>query len=214
MAFIENTAFEARVTNNRFDDLVNIAGRYQENGEDAVCAAGILCVRGENLPCAGFAAQGIKNENAWYMEAAGADVTADDVIYAANTHDVNLATDASGNLYAIGQHTLGLPIPKGREGTFTKVIFDGEHQYRWGEGNLTGELGENQFLVPAAGGKLAPAAAAPTAAGSLYLKVTGTGKFVEGTSESFGYIQALACKVTVAGSALVADGDGDVDDGI
>ena len=29
MAFIANTAFEARIVNDRFDDLANIAGMYQ-----------------------------------------------------------------------------------------------------------------------------------------------------------------------------------------
>ena len=78
MAYIEKTAFEARVSNNKNDDLCNITGRYQESSADAICSAGILCVRNGNLPCGGFT--GINNENAWYMNAAAASVTASDVM--------------------------------------------------------------------------------------------------------------------------------------
>ena len=113
--FIEKTAFEPRITNNRNDDLCNITGRYQESGADADCSAGILCVRGENLPCAGF--PNVKNENAFYMEAAGANANAATGIYACNTYETQMLAGRHGNAYYIGTETLGLGIPAGRDGT-------------------------------------------------------------------------------------------------
>lgn len=197
MAYIEKTAFEARITNNEFNELVNVTGRFQTDSKDDVCSAGMLCVRGDQLPCAGFPAA-VKNENAWYMTAAAASVTANDVIYASNTYDWNLLQDpVTGNAYAVGVETLGLPIPKGRDGTFTQIVFDGVHVYRFGEGNFSAAVGSNTFFT-IAGGLLVPAAAAPTAAGAIYFKLRGTGSFTVGTRQAFGYVDVVACKVNTA----------------
>ena len=152
-------------------------------------------MRGEQLPCAGFT--GIKNENAWYMNAAGAAANVDTPVYAANTYEVQHLSGKSGQLYAIGTETLGLGIPAGRDGTFTKIVFDDDHVYRFGEGNLSTAIGTNTFFT-IANGLLVPAAAAPTAAGSIYFKLRGSGKFTEGTTASFGYYDLVACKVSVA----------------
>ena len=195
MSYIDKTAFEARITNNEFNELCNITGRYQASSADADCSAGLLCVRGEQLPCAGFT--GIKNENAWYMNAAGATANVDTPVYAANTYEVQHLAGKNGQLYAIGTETLGLGIPAGRDGTFTKIVFDDEHVYRFGEGNLSTAIGENTFFT-IANGLLVPAAAAPTKAGSIYFKLRGSGKFTEGTTASFGYYDLAACKVSVA----------------
>ena len=198
MGFIEKTAFEARITNDRKDDLCNITGHYQVSGADADCSAGLLCVRKENLPCAGF--PNVLNENAYYMEAATDAANAGDVIYACNTYDTQLLAGRHGNAYYVGTETLGLGIPAGREGTFTKIVFDGDHKYRFGVGNANAELGANKFLT-IADGLLKPAAAAPTANGALYFKVKGTGNFTEGTTASFGYIDVEAHVVVAAVAA-------------
>ena len=195
MSYIAKTAFEARITNNEFNELCNITGRYQASSADADCSAGLLCVQAEQLPCAGFT--GIKNENAWYMNAAGAAANVDTPVYAANTYEVQHLAGKNGQLYAIGTETLGLGIPAGRDGTFTKIVFDNEHVYRFGEGNLSTAIGENTFFT-IANGLLAPAAAAPTKAGSIYFKLRGSGKFTEGMTASFGYYDLVACKVSVA----------------
>lgn len=195
MSYIAKTAFEARITNNEFNELCNITGRYQASSADADCSAGLLCVQAEQLPCAGFT--GIKNENAWYMNAAGAAANVDTPVYAANTCEVQHLAGKNGQLYAIGTETLGLGIPAGRDGTFTKIVFDNEHVYRFGEGNLSTAIGENTFFT-IANGLLTPAAAAPTKAGSIYFKLRGSGKFTEGTTASFGYYDLAACKVSVA----------------
>ena len=49
-----------------------------------------------------------------------------------------------------------------------------------------------------ANGLLVPAASAPVTAGAIYFELRGTGNFVEGTQQSFGYVDVVACKVTVA----------------
>ena len=194
MSYIAKTAFEARITNNEFNELCNITGRYQASSADADCSAGLLCVQAEQLPCAGFT--GIKNENAWYMNAAGAAANVDTPVYAANTYEVQRLAGKNGQLYAIGTETLGLGIPAGRDGTFTEIVFDGKHVYRFGEGNLSTTIGEKTFFT-IANGLLVPAAAAPTQAGAIYFKLRGSGKFTEGATASFGYYDVVACKVSV-----------------
>lgn len=193
MAYIEKTAFEPRITNDEFNELCNITGRYQVSDADADCSAGLLVVRGEQLPCAGF--KGIKNENAFYMNAAGAAANADTGVYACNTYDWPTLNGRNGNNYAVGTATLGLGVPAGRDGTFTEIVFDGKHAYRFGEGNLSTAIGENTIFT-IANGLLVPAAAAPTATGAIYFKLKGTGNFTEGAGQSFVYYDVWACKVS------------------
>lgn len=190
--FTEKTAFEARVTNNFRDDLINVTGRYQASSADADCDAGRLVIRNGQLPCEGFT--GVKNENAWYMNDATSTTNAGEVVYAANTYEVQMLQGKHGNMYAVGTETLGLGIPAGRDGTFTKIVFDGDHAYRFGIGNVNAEISTNTFFTIDAG-KLKPAAAAPTANGALYFKLLDTGKFTEGTTASFAYVDVQACKV-------------------
>lgn len=190
--FTEKTAFEARVTNNFRDDLINVTGRYQASSADADCDAGRLVIRNGQLPCEGFT--GVKNENAWYMNDATSTTNAGEVVYAANTYEVQMLQGKHGNMYAVGTETLGLGIPAGRDGTFTKIVFDGDHAYRFGIGNVNAEISTNTFFTIDAG-KLKPATAAPTANGALYFKLLDTGKFTEGTTASFEYVDVQACKV-------------------
>lgn len=194
MAYIENTAFEARITNNEFNELCNVTGLFQTSGENDVCSAGFLCVRNGQLPNEGF--PGVLNENAWYMNAATAAANANDVIYASNTYDNQLLGFGDNNYY-IGRKTLGLPIPQGRRGTFTVIVFDNQHVYRFGEGNINGAVGENTFFT-IANGLLVPAEEAPTTVGALYFELRGTGNFVEGVRNSFGYYDLVARKVEAA----------------
>lgn len=195
MSYISNTAFEARITNGRFDDLINVTGRYQASAADADCSAGLLCVRNGQLPAEGFT--GIYNENAWYMNAAAATATADDVIYACNTYDWQLLPDGAGNLFSVGHKTLGLGVPAGRNGTFTRIDFDGQSVYRFGIGNLSTAIGTNTYFT-IANGLLVPAASAPTDAGAIYFELRGTGTFTEGTTNAFTYYDVVARKVSAA----------------
>jgi hypothetical protein len=194
MAFIDNTAFEPRITNNRFEDLCNVTGMYQASGANADCSAGLLVKRNGQLPCEGFT--GVYNENAWYMNAAAATDTIDTVIYACNTYDTQLLSNGS-NEYFVGYRTLGLGVPAGRYGTFTRIDFDNQSVYRFGVGNLSAAAGDKTYFT-IANGLLVPAASAPTTTGAIYFELRGTGNFVEGTTNSFGYVDVVACKVSTA----------------
>jgi hypothetical protein len=199
MAYIANTAFEPRITNGRFDDEINIAGVYQASGADAVASAGLLCKRSTRLGNEGYdnpSGTRVYNENAWIMVDAASTDNEDEVIYACNTYDVQYV-EANGNLYAVGGRTLGLPSIKGRPCTFTRIDFDGQSVYRFGVGNLSTDRGANTFFT-IANGLLVPAASAPATAGAIYFEFRGEGNFVEGNSASFGYVDVVAKKVSVA----------------
>ena len=199
MAYIANTAFEPRITNGRFDDEINIAGVYQYSGVDAVCSAGFLCKRSTRLGNEGYdnpTGTRVYNENAWIMVDAASTDNEDEVIYACNTYDVQYI-EANGNIYAVGGRTLGLPSITGRPCTFTRIDFDGQSVYRFGVGNLSTARSTNTYFT-IANGLLVPAASAPTTAGAIYFEFRGEGNFVEGNSASFGYVDVVAKKVSVA----------------
>lgn len=188
MAFIANTAFEARIVNDRFDDLANIAGKYFVSTTATDCSAGQLCVRDSLLDNEGFS--GVKNENTWKMVKATNATTGATPIYACDPHDWPLLPSKS-NLYAVGHETLGLGIPAGRYGTFRRVHFDGVQVYRFGVGNLSASLSTNTYFTISSDGLLTPAASAPVTSGTPYFKLMGTGNFTEGTSASFGYVDVV-----------------------
>lgn len=191
MSFTAQTAFEARITNNSNDTLCNIAGVYYVSSDPADCDAGKLCVRGDLLACEGYP-NTVYNENTYKMTAAANTATGNDVIYACNTYDNQLLA-AGSNKYFIGRATLGLGVPAGRYGNFTRINFDGESIYRFGAGNVTLNTSTDKFLTIASGA-LTSQASAPTTTGALYFKIVGTGKFVEGNMESFTYYDVVACK--------------------
>lgn len=191
MSFTAQTAFEARITNNSRDNLSHIAGKYYVSTTATDCDAGQLCTRDSLLDCEGFS--GVKNENTWKMVAATSSADANDVIFACDTYDNQLLTAPDGNNYFIGQQTLGLGVPAGRYGNFTRINFDGESVYRFGAGNVTYTATHQYFTIDA--GKLVSAATAPTTAGDIYFTLHETGTFVEGNSASFAYYDLVACKV-------------------
>ena len=195
MAFIEKTAFEARITNNDRENLSHIAGVYQAGEANADCSAGLLCVRKGQIPCEGFT--GVYNENTWYMEAATTAVNAESVIYACDTYDVQLLPGKGGKLFAVGAETLGLGVPAGRYGNFTRIDFDGQSVYRFGEGNVTlNKEGDKYFTINS--GVLTSTTTKPVTDVALYFELRGTGKFTEGAGQSFGYYDLVACKPVVA----------------
>lgn len=194
MAYIANTMFETKVTNAVFDETLNITGKYQASNTAADCSAGLLCVRGDNLPNEGYT--GINNMNAYYMTAA-ADTDLDN-IFACNTFDIQTAQTGRGNVYKIGAETLGLGIPADMYGTFTKIVFEGNKIYRFGAGNLSADPSTNTYFT-IANGLLVPAAAAPTA-GKPYFKLVDTGVATEGAYASMTYYDVLACRDIVVAS--------------
>lgn len=197
MAYIAKTAFEARITNNSRDNLANVAGLYQASSANADCSAGLLCVRNGQVPVEGMpAAANVYNENTWYMNAATSSVDANDVIYACNTYDNQLVSAPNGNQWFVGMDLLGLGVPAGRYGCFTRINFDNESVYRFGEGNVTvNTTGDQYFTID--DGVLTSVTAKPSTAGDIFftLKEYGEGYFTEGTTQSFGYYDLTACVV-------------------
>lgn len=212
MAYIKNTAFEVKVSNHEFDSTANITGIFQNAGEDEICSAGFLCTRGELLDNEGYANVGptgaqltIKNENSWAVQAATAADLAQTGIYACNPFDVNMVTDpVTGAVYKVGSNTLGLPAPAGYPTTYTKIRFDNDHVYRFGEGNMSAAVGSNTFFT-IANGLLVPAAAAPTVNGAPYFELVKTGNFTQGAYNGFTYYDLRACTVV----AETTSGGGD-----
>ena len=202
MAYIQNTAFELKVSNHEFDSTTNITGIFGAVADGtftpAVCSAGFLCTKNALTQNEGYP-QGVLNGNTWQMVAATSAAVLGTGIYAANPFNVNMITDpVTGAKYKVGHNTLGLPIPEGERDTFTRIDFlPGDRHYRFGIGNVAGELGANGFLTIDAG-KLKPAAAAPTTAGALYFKVLGTGAFTQGANAAFGYVDVEAHANVVA----------------
>lgn len=184
MSFLSSTAFEPKATNNRFEDLINIAGKYQVSSTDTDCSAGLLCTRTELMEHSAFS--GVKNLNTWIMGSATAETLVNEPIYACNTHDSQTL-----NGYHVGHRTLGLGAPAGDIVTFTKIEFDGDRSYRFGVGNFTGAISTNKFAT-IVDGQLSAAASAPSDAGTPYFEILATGTFREGSSDAFGFVDVLA----------------------
>jgi hypothetical protein len=201
MAYIYGTAFESVIDNNKNDDLANISGMFQESAANAVCSAGFLCTRTTQTTNTGYSTQSYKNSNAWVMVEAESTDLVNTPIYACNTYDVQTVVAPDGNEYPVGTNTLGLPSVAGRLCTFTKIKFDGDHRYRFGTGdsaasgstgNLSTALSSNGYAT-IANGLLVPAASAPTATGTPYFKVIGTGTFTVGNRAStISYVEVEA----------------------
>lgn len=190
MAYIEKTAFELRVSNHGFDSTKNITGLFQ-NGSSAAeaCSAGFLVAPEKLLANEGY--EGVNNENAWVMKAS-ANGAGD--VYACNTFNVNIVKDpVTGAEYKVGTNTLGLPIPAGERGTYTRI--DHGDIIRVGIGNFTSAPGTSDVAASIADGQLASAASAPTAAGTLYFKILGKGTFTQGAYAGFGYYDLQAVRI-------------------
>ena len=194
MALIDKSAFELRVSNHLFDTTKNITGKFQNSTPaDEACAAGFLVVPGDRLQNEGYGSS-IKNENAYLMGAA-ADATAD-FLYACNTFNVQELVDGFGNAYKVGTNTLGLPIPSGYRGTYTRL--DEGDICRFGIGNFTTAISTNGYGTLGTStnaGKIVPAASAPTATGTWYFTIEGSGKFTQGAYAGFDYVDVKVLRV-------------------
>lgn len=192
MSFTANTAFERRIPATEYIVHANVAGLYQVSSANADCDAGQLCVANGRVLVEGIPASlGIYNENTYYMNAATSSATANDVIYACDTHETQLLGAANGNNYYIGTQTLGLGVPAGRYGNFQRIIFDGTRRYRFGAGNVTINTTGDTYLT-IANGKLSSVTAKPSTAGNIYFEIVETGNFTEGTQQGAGYYDVVA----------------------
>lgn len=186
--YVPNTAFELRVSNHIFDKTKNVTGLFMNGPSNELCPAGWLVREADALANEGYA--DLNNENAWIMEAAEGK---ESFIYACNTFNVNEIQDpVTGNIYKVGTNTLGLPIPAGQRGTYTRI--DEGDIMRLGVGNFASAPTVGQYATIQAG-KLVPAADAPTAMGTLYFEVLSTGTFTQGAYASFAYYLLRAHRV-------------------
>lgn len=191
MAAINNTAFEVKVSNHEFDSVANITGLFQNgSGEAETCAAGFLCVTDELVQNEGYPT-GVLNGNTWTMNAAS-EASPTTPIYACNTFNVNeLADPVTGEVYKVNGNTLGLPIPAGKLGTYTRIDFTGDRIYRFGVGNFTtAPVVGSSYVV--SNGMLALGES--PSAGTPMFTVLRTGTFTQGAWAAFGYADVKAVK--------------------
>ena len=197
MAVIADTAAELRVSNHVWEKTKNVTGLYQDaanNDAPDTCAAGYLVKPVGLMDNEGYA--NIKNENAWIMNMAdAADATGE--VYFCNTFGVQEITAPDGNIYKVGPNTLGLPIPAGERGTYTRI----EHldHIRFGVGNFASTPTVGKFAT-IDDGLLKPANAAPTTTGELYFEVVGTGTFTTGAYAGFAYYDVIAHRMNTVAS--------------
>lgn len=180
MAFIENTAFQPRMWNNRNNDLQNIGGFYQVSGADADCSAGFACNKGEHLVGGG------------YVMTQAADGTGD--VYFCNPGDVQRGYIGNG-LYAEGVETLGLGAPAGVMATYSKAI-PGE-TYAFGPGNFSTLVTTTSKYATIVNGLLVGSETAPIAGSGIYFELDaalGIDVFTEGNGVAFDRYNMLCCK--------------------
>lgn len=173
MAFIAETAFQIRRSNDRYDDLQHRTGLYGSfSGSTftpADASAGLLCNIGDGIPAGGN-----------YMTLA-ADGAAK--LYAANTTDVQRLTNGA-NTWAVGVETLGLGIPAGEKNDFTELKV-GE-TYAFGPGNFSTLVSTTDKYARVSDGLLVGTDSAP--ASGYYFELDtemGIDAFVEANYNAF-----------------------------
>lgn len=190
MSFIANTAFQLRMTNNRYEDLQNITGLYGAvsgaNFNTADCSAGFLCDMGAGIPAGGYQ---MVTSTAGGFE-----------VYACNPGDVQRIGTPRGNVYAVGTETLGIGIPAGAKDTFTKMI-PGE-TYAFGAGNFSTLVSTTNKYATITNGLLVGTSTKPTAAG-IYFELDpllGIDAFTEGNYSGMARYN-LRCQINYAATA-------------
>lgn len=174
MAYIANTAFEERVVN-KGDWTLRVPGKFDVENP-AVCSAGFVVTKNALLGNEGYATYtaALTNLNSWDMVASSAG--AEDEIYICNPYNVSTLTDIDGNDYRVGYGTLGLPLPEGEMGTFTKVEKEGI--YSFGAGNFTSAPTTTNKYCAVANGLLDPDDEAP--ASGWYFELIEISNFTKG----------------------------------
>ncbi len=171
MAYIANTAFEERVVN-KGDWTLRVPGKFNISSP-AVCSAGFIVTKNGLLNNEGYGTA-IKNLNSWDMVASTAG--AEDELYICNPYNVATLTDIDGNDYRVGYGTLGLPLPAGEMGTFTKV--EKEAIYSFGAGNFSAAPTATNKYCAVANGLMVPDDEAP--ATGWYFELIEIGNFAKG----------------------------------
>lgn len=173
MAFIAQTAFLPRIWNNRNDDIQNFAGKFVDGSNAAAdCSAGYFVVKGDHMVGGG------------YKFTQAADGKGD--VYICNPGDVQRLSNGE-NLWAVGKNTLGLGIPAGVMGTFSKAK-PGE-TYAFGYGNFSTLVdATTNVYATIDDGLLVGTNAAPEAGSGIYFKLDaalGIDVWTEGDTVAF-----------------------------
>lgn len=191
MAYIANTAFQPKVSNGAYNGLQNVAGKFYDNGDPAICSAGFIVEQDSLLPNSGYEylADGgiyVNNGNTWkFVEAADGIVdgfNGDHTgLYACNTYNVHHVVSANGEMtYNLGINTLGLAAAADEVADFTELLVG--HQYKFGVGNFASTPTVGQFCEIDDGLFAASSATAPTANGVVYAQVLRAEPWTEGSA--------------------------------
>ena len=179
---ISEYAFQPRRWNNRYDDLQTITGLYGSwSGASfitASCNAGTICNKGDGIPAGGN-----------YMVVAS-DGSAE--LYLCNPCDVERLSDAK-NTWAVGAETLGLGLPIGKKGPFTKAKV-GE-TYAFGPSNFATLVTASDKYATVSNGLLVGTSNAPSAGDGWYFELDtemGIDAFVEGNYNAFSRYNLVA----------------------
>lgn len=175
MAFIANTAFQIRRSNDRYEDLQHRTGLFGSfsgsdfTAEDA--SAGLLCNIGDGIPAGGnymtVAADGSKK------------------LYAVNPTDVQRLAKGD-KLWAVGIETLGLGIPAGEKDAFLELR-EGE-SYAFGPGNFSTLVTTTNKYATVSDGLLVGTSTEPSAGDGFYFELDtemGIDAFVEANYNAF-----------------------------
>lgn len=173
---MSKTAFQIRISNDRYEDLQFFPGLFgaEDDGEfvPADCAAGFLCTKGDHMPAGG------------YKMATAADGA--DELYACDPSDVQRIGDGNGNLYAVGVRTLGLGIPAGKLDSFCHLV-KGE-TYAFGPDNFSTLVTATNKYATVVNGKLVGSSSKPADGSGYYFELDaglGIDFFVEGNGNAF-----------------------------
>lgn len=174
MAYIANSAFEERVVN-KGDWTLRVPGMYDNSGAED-CSAGFVCAKNGLLDNKGYEnyTATFTNLNAWQMIKSTAG--AEDEIYICNPYNTQEIADFDGNVYRVGVDTLGIPVPAGVMGTFTKAEVGSI--YSFGAGNFSAAPTTTNKYCAVANGLLVPDDEAP--ASGWYFELIEIGNFAKG----------------------------------
>lgn len=182
MAFIANTAFQIRRSNDRYEDLQHRTGLFGSwSGTSFIvddASAGLLCNLGDGIPAGGN-----------YMTVAS---DGSQKLYAAATTDVQRLTNGV-NTWAVGVETLGLGIPAGTKNAFLELR-EGE-TYAFGPGNFSTLVTTKDKYATVSGGLLVGTSAAPSAGDGWYFELDtemGIDFFVEANYNAFSRYNLIA----------------------
>ena len=171
--------YENSVSNTRGNRKLSVAGVLATLDDTTYTPIeafpGQLAVRSALLPSTAYA--GLKNPNTWYMVAANASTTLDE-LFVCNP-DVAQHADSANGIYNLGMETLGVSQPAGEATRFQKLEVN--DMCIFGDAWFaTTPTTTNKYCTIDANGKWAPDDNTPSDAGTVYLEILETHAFTEG----------------------------------